>query len=124
MTVVAATNCHHLPSTSSVCASDNMVPQLTMSIGTPKPRYDRITSALMKPTTCRLSCTSTTWLMLGRICVNMREACEAPIASAARTYSRERCFMYSARTRRSVSYTHLRAHETRHDLVCRLLLEK
>ena len=23
----------------------------------------------------------------------------------------------------SVSYTHLRAHETRHDLVCRLLLE-
>src|SRR5450756_2826651 len=27
-------------------------------------------------------------------------------------------------SRRSVSYTHLRAHETRHDLVCRLLLEK
>src|SRR5450756_2621715 len=27
-------------------------------------------------------------------------------------------------TMRSVSYTHLRAHETRHDLVCRLLLEK
>ena len=27
-------------------------------------------------------------------------------------------------TSRSVSYTHLRAHETRHDLVCRLLLEK
>ena len=26
--------------------------------------------------------------------------------------------------RRAVSYTHLRAHETRHDLVCRLLLEK
>ena len=26
--------------------------------------------------------------------------------------------------RRPVSYTHLRAHETRHDLVCRLLLEK
>src|SRR5659263_262216 len=26
-------------------------------------------------------------------------------------------------TRYSVSYTHLRAHETRHDLVCRLLLE-
>src|SRR5450756_1620157 len=24
----------------------------------------------------------------------------------------------------SVSYTHLRAHETRHDVVCRLLLEK
>src|SRR5450759_5868189 len=26
--------------------------------------------------------------------------------------------------KRAVSYTHLRAHETRHDLVCRLLLEK
>ena len=24
---------------------------------------------------------------------------------------------------KAVSYTHLRAHETRHDLVCRLLLE-
>src|SRR5450756_2387373 len=30
----------------------------------------------------------------------------------------------SAIARRAVSYTHLRAHETRHDLVCRLLLEK
>src|SRR5450759_5851730 len=28
------------------------------------------------------------------------------------------------RSIRPVSYTHLRAHETRHDLVCRLLLEK
>src|SRR5450756_1215351 len=28
----------------------------------------------------------------------------------------------SARDRETVSYTHLRAHETRHDLVCRLLL--
>src|SRR5450756_2719867 len=30
----------------------------------------------------------------------------------------------SAEGSQSVSYTHLRAHETRHDLVCRLLLEK
>src|SRR5450759_251808 len=29
-----------------------------------------------------------------------------------------------ARTFAIVAYTHLRAHETRHDLVCRLLLEK
>src|SRR5665648_1297765 len=29
-----------------------------------------------------------------------------------------------ARRYTPVSYTHLRAHETRHDLVCRLLLEK
>src|SRR5450756_2901320 len=32
--------------------------------------------------------------------------------------------LLEAVTRGPVSYTHLRAHETRHDLVCRLLLEK
>src|SRR5428012_22478 len=31
---------------------------------------------------------------------------------------------HDARRDSPVSYTHLRAHETRHDLVCRLLLEK
>ena len=36
---------------------------------------------------------------------------EAPVADAAQIND-------------AVSYTHLRAHETRHDLVCRLLLEK
>src|SRR5450756_1887404 len=40
----------------------------------------------------------------------------AASASAFPTPSRD--------VRRPVSYTHLRAHETRHDLVCRLLLEK
>src|SRR5450756_558753 len=30
----------------------------------------------------------------------------------------------AVRRAKPVSYTHLRAHETRHDLVCRLLLEK
>src|SRR5450759_713770 len=35
------------------------------------------------------------------------------------------CVMVCTRTTPApVSYTHLRAHETRHDLVCRLLLEK
>src|SRR5450759_3269723 len=38
-----------------------------------------------------------------------------PVALAEKNYSGEF---------RAVSYTHLRAHETRHDLVCRLLLEK
>ena len=34
-------------------------------------------------------------------------------------------FTYHGMTaEQAVSYTHLRAHETRHDLVCRLLLEK
>src|SRR5450756_498263 len=36
------------------------------------------------------------------------------------TQDRWRC----SATHWAVSYTHLRAHETRHDLVCRLLLEK
>ena len=31
---------------------------------------------------------------------------------------------YVSSVPKPVSYTHLRAHETRHDLVCRLLLEK
>ena len=32
--------------------------------------------------------------------------------------------IYNEKTSRAVSYTHLRAHETCADLVCRLLLEK
>src|SRR5665648_282290 len=37
---------------------------------------------------------------------------------------RDRCCGERAGYRGPVSYTHLRAHETRHDIVCRLLLEK
>ena len=37
----------------------------------------------------------------------------------------KRCFQFNSRiVRTPVSYTHLRAHETRSNLVCRLLLEK
>ncbi len=42
--------------------------------------------------------TSTTWLTLGRMWRNMREPVLAPMASAARTYSRPACLMNSART--------------------------
>src|SRR5450756_2889553 len=35
-----------------------------------------------------------------------------------------RVYLHRNQVLRAVSYTHLRAHETRHDLVCRLLLEK
>src|SRR5437764_5645359 len=102
MNTVAAASCHHLPMTSSVCASESIVPQDTMSTGTPRPRNDRITSTLMKATTRSDSCTRITWLTFGRMCTNMRAAAEAPIACAASTYSRERCFMYSARTSRYI----------------------
>ena len=37
---------------------------------------------------------------------------------------RHRSFTYQEFSQRSVSYTHLRAHETKANLVCRLLLEK
>src|SRR5450756_460502 len=46
-----------------------------------------------------------------------------------RSAGRSRAVIWDARRKlwvasTPVSYTHLRAHETRHDLVCRLLLEK
>src|SRR5450756_1133105 len=44
------------------------------------------------------------------------------VAPRAICWSNELTFMTTPSI--SVSYTHLRAHETRHDLVCRLLLEK
>src|SRR4051794_3790280 len=100
MNTVAAASCHHLPMTSSVCASDSIVPQDTMSIGTPKPRNERITSTLMNATTSNDSCTRITWLTFGRMCTNMRGGGEAPIACAASTYSRERCFMSPPRPSR------------------------
>src|SRR5450756_9209 len=37
---------------------------------------------------------------------------------------KELAIEYAGPVEKAVSYTHLRAHETRHDLVCRLLLEK
>src|SRR5450756_2935985 len=40
-------------------------------------------------------------------------------------FHRQLCLVVQERLKLgAVSYTHLRAHETRHDLVCRLLLEK
>src|SRR5450759_5824389 len=45
----------------------------------------------------------------------------APPLSQRRRVSTRGAFLPTAT---AVSYTHLRAHETRHDLVCRLLLEK
>src|SRR5450756_3055258 len=45
----------------------------------------------------------------------------SPIADSSTSFDSE---TITATARGSVSYTHLRAHETRHDIVCRLLLEK
>src|SRR5450759_5590754 len=56
-----------------------------------------------------------------------------PLRTAARNRRKRRFWcgvlpglsrLTPSRSLSAVSYTHLRAHETRHDLVCRLLLEK
>src|SRR5438477_5987149 len=102
MKTVAVVSCHHLPSRSSLPASASMLPHDAVSTPTPKPRHVRITSDLMNSTTWSESCTSTTWLTFGRMWTNMRRASLAPMASAAMTYSRTLCFMYSARTSRKM----------------------
>src|SRR5688572_7622343 len=99
---VAAAICHHMPRISSLGASASMLPHETVSTPTPKPRKLRITSDLINSTTWSESCTSTTWLTFGRMCANMRRVSEAPMASAASTYSRTRCLRYSARTKRKI----------------------
>src|SRR5439155_7847070 len=83
MARVAAASCHQYPRISSLWASLSMLPQDTVSTPTPNPRKLSTTSDLMKRTTCSDSWTNMTWLTFGRICTNMRRACEAPIASAA-----------------------------------------
>ena len=85
MKPVAATSCHQWPRMSSVWASPSIVPHETSSTPTPRPRYDRITSNLMKPTTSSDMRTRITWLTFGRMWRNMREVVDAPIASAERT---------------------------------------
>src|SRR5659263_783536 len=62
------------------------------------------------PRRCRCSTRPPAWC--GRCCAGPSSTPTSPVASARRA------------ARAPVSYTHLRAHETRHDLVCRLLLEK
>ena len=58
--------------------------------------------------------------------------CMMPYSLTPELYAQFLCALFDAWYRdwrtityvSTVSYTHLRAHETRHDLVCRLLLEK
>src|SRR5450759_5700978 len=49
---------------------------------------------------------------------------EGDLVFAADFVTPEKINFMAKHGRGPVSYTHLRAHETRHDLVCRLLLEK
>src|SRR5450756_1670912 len=49
--------------------------------------------------------------------------CAMPMATAAASSPHSAPSRRDGPTLEAVSYTHLRAHETRHDLVCRLLLE-
>src|SRR5450756_2963528 len=56
--------------------------------------------------------------------VYKRQSGNGAHSSTSTTPRRPRTISTPASPMSSVSYTHLRAHETRHDLVCRLLLEK
>src|SRR4029079_11185606 len=51
ITAVAPASGHQWPRMRSLCASASIVPHDTWSTRTPRPRYERITSNLMKPTT-------------------------------------------------------------------------
>src|SRR5450756_1550640 len=61
-------------------------------------------------------------------CVALAKCQAMKTSSVARpwpkTCSHEPDDLWPWDSQRAVSYTHLRAHETRHELVCRLLLEK
>src|SRR5450756_1160110 len=79
-----------------------------------------IASRAMKPTLCRVSSYSDPGLPSPAIIIVFTHGIllsRGPISSCERLTG-------ASNTVYSVSYTHLRAHETRHDLVCRLLLEK
>ena len=64
--------------------------------------------------------TSDVTVIQNSVSTGIRPLCRAPVMLFMATGS---AFVINARLA-PVSYTHLRAHETRHDLVCRLLLEK
>src|SRR5450759_4421383 len=61
------------------------------------------------------------WLVLNLLPVGIAQM--AAVIQSGYGYARSLAFYDGVVAFQSVSYTHLRAHETRHDLVCRLLLE-
>src|SRR5450756_2945425 len=94
--------------TSATAVAVAPVPQARVS---PTPRSQTLTLASCSPRTL----TNSTLTLRGKF------LCSSIIGptSCSGTSSRGHGDWITA-----VSYTHLRAHETRHDLVCRLLLEK
>src|SRR5450756_283110 len=80
----------------------------------PAPGMRRPTSSLYPPFV-RLVVSTVVPLCVGPP-TRLRSAVEGHYSSAPGALAQVRVI--------AVSYTHLRAHETRHDLVCRLLLEK
>ena len=88
MNAVAATSCHHLPRTSSLCASASIVPQDTMSTRDAEAEERQDHLGLDEADHVQRQLHQDTWLTFGRMWPNMRARCEAPIASAGRTYSR------------------------------------
>jgi hypothetical protein len=93
-----------------VCSSELRIERVAQRIGEQRERRDErrhedrrrgeLPPVLMNPTTYSDIRTRITWLTLGRMCTNIRARWLVPIASAAFTYSRLLCLMYSARTSR------------------------
>src|SRR5450756_1862364 len=78
-------------------------------------------AALASASAVRQAVDAVNGLIRGRVVVGMVTACTvAPLFDALATFHQAHPGVEIT----PVSYTHLRAHETRHDLVCRLLLEK
>ena len=84
MPIVAPASCHQTPRVSSIRASSIMTPQLGCPC-TPRPRNDRITSALIADMNWIDMLMITKCDTLGRICLKIREKWEAPRLSAATT---------------------------------------
>ena len=56
--------------------------------------------------------------------LELKKQCHDQLMELMTNYGKIDLLWFDGEWLASVSYTHLRAHETRHDLVCRLLLEK
>src|SRR5450756_940985 len=95
-------------------------------------KYSLVQRCHASNTRSTCNCTSTCWRTSRyptslSISVHLQEHSHDAYSRAG-VRSRSLCplptFGNSTSATKPVSYTHLRAHETRHDLVCRLLLEK
>jgi hypothetical protein len=83
-------------------ASNRSRPQVGTSGGNPRPRNERVDSAIIAEPTERVPATMIGLRVFGRMCLMIRQA-PAPRQRAASTYSRSRWVTKPARTSRAVA---------------------